>query len=344
MKKKILTTLKLLLFFGIGVFFIWLSVIKLGPEDKKQILKSFSEANYWWLLLCLFLGLISHVIRTLRWEMLIHTVGYKPRFKNTFLSLMIGYFANLAIPRLGEITRCTMLSKYEKIPFEKSFGTVIAERGLDLLTFVVLFFLNLLIQYKAISGFVYEKIYYPLSIKFQFIGKGYFLYSSIAICILLVLFIIIFHSKLKKYKLYNKIIKVFKGFWDGIKSLALVKKPFVFIFYTLLIWILYFTMTYVCFYCLPSTSYPAFNAVLSVFIMATIAIMVSPGGIGAYPAFVEATLILYGIPTFLSPNPIGLSLGWLIWGTQTLIIILAGVVSLILLPILNNKNDKSGNN
>ncbi|HPB26501.1 MAG TPA: lysylphosphatidylglycerol synthase transmembrane domain-containing protein, partial [Bacteroidales bacterium] len=140
MKKKIFSVLKILLFFGIGIFFIWLSVIKLGPEDKKQIFKSFSEANYWWLVLCFVLGLISHVLRTLRWEMLIDTVGYKPSFKNTFLSLMIGYFANLAIPRLGEITRCTMLAKYEKVPFQKSFGTVIAERGLDVVTFVVLFF------------------------------------------------------------------------------------------------------------------------------------------------------------------------------------------------------------
>ena len=332
------------MFLGIGVFFIWLSVIKLGPEDKKQILKSFSEANYWWLLLCLVIGLVSHVIRTLRWEMLLHTVGYKPKFKNTFLSLMIGYFANLAVPRLGEITRCSMLLKYEKIPFEKSFGTVIAERGLDVLTFVFLFFINLLIQYKAISGYVYEKIYYPLSEKFQFIGKGYFLYSFVALCVLFILFIIIFHSKLKKYKLYNKIINIIKGFWDGIKSLALVKKPFTFILYTVLIWIVYFMMTYVCFYSLPVTSYPAISAVASVFVIGTIAIMVSPGGIGAYPAFVATTLTLYGIPNFISPNPVGLSLGWLIWGAQTVIIIIAGIISLILLPVLNNKNDNPGNN
>jgi len=344
LKKHFFTALKLLIFIGIGVFFIWLSVIKLGPEDKKQILNSFSEANYWWLLLCMFLGLISHIIRTLRWEMLIHTVGYKPRFKNTFLSLMIGYFANLAIPRLGEITRCSMLTKYEKIPFEKSFGTVIAERGLDLLTFVVLFFLNLLIQYKAISGYVYEKIYHPLSEKFQFIGKGYFLYGAIAICILFILFIIIFHSKLTRYKFYNKIINVLKGFWGGIKSLVKVEKPVLFIVYTLAMWVVYFMMTYVCFYCLPVTSSPAVNAVLTVFTMGTIAIMISPGGIGAYPAFIAATLTLYGIPNFVSPNPIGLSLGWLIWGTQTITIILAGIISLILLPLINNNNDKPGNN
>ncbi|HNX06963.1 MAG TPA: lysylphosphatidylglycerol synthase transmembrane domain-containing protein [Bacteroidales bacterium] len=344
MKKKIFSILKILLFFGIGIFFIWLSVIKLGPEDKKQIFKSFSEANYWWLVLCFVLGLISHVLRTLRWAMLIDTVGYKPKFKNTFLSLMIGYFANLAIPRLGEITRCTMLAKYEKVPFQKSFGTVIAERGLDVVTFVVLFFINLLIQYKAIAGFVYDKIYFPLSEKFQFIGKGYFLYGAITLSVIFVLSLIVFNSRLMKFKLYSKIVNVIKGFWDGLKSLALVKKPFTFILYTLLIWVAYFTMTYVCFFSLASTSHTPIGAVASVFVMGTIAVMVSPGGIGAYPAFIEATLTLYGIPVFTSPNPVGLSLGWLIWGAQTVIIILAGVVSLILLPVLNNKNETPGKN
>jgi len=343
LKKHILTALKLAIFLGIGIFFIWLSVIKLGAEDKKQIFKSFSEANYWWLLLCLLLGLLSHVIRTLRWEMLLHTVNFSPRFKNTFLSLIIGYFANLAIPRLGEITRCSMLYKYEKIPFEKSFGTVIAERGLDLLTFVILFFVNLFIQYKAISGYVYERVYYPLSEKFQFIGKGYFLYGVIALAVLFILFIIIFHSKLSKFKIYSKIIKILKGFWDGIKSLALVKKPLLFIFYTVFIWVVYFIMTYVCFFSLAATSNTPVSAALTVFTMGTIAIMISPGGIGAYPAFIATTLTLYGIPNFISPNPIGLSLGWLIWGAQTLTIILAGVISLILLPLINNRNDKPGN-
>jgi len=344
LKKYFFTALKLIIFLGIGVFFIWLSVLKLGEEDKRQIFKSFSEANYWWLVLCLFLGLISHIIRSLRWEMLLNTVGYSPRFINTFLSLMIGYFANLAVPRLGEISRCSMLYKYEKISFEKSFGTVVAERGLDMVTFVVLFFINLLIQYKAIAGFVYDKIYFPLSEKFGFIGKGYFLYGAIALVVIFILFIFIFHSKLSKYKIYNRIVKIVKGFWDGLKSLAKVEKPILFIFYTVLMWVVYFTMTYICFYSLTVTSNPAITAVLSVFVMGTIAIMISPGGIGAYPAFVAATLTLYGIPTFITPNTIGLSLGWLIWGAQTGIIILAGIISLIILPLINNSHEKLRNN
>lgn len=338
MKKNLITALKLLIFLAIGFFFVWLFIKDLTPEQKKQILDSFSIANYWWLFLSFFIGLLSHVFRTLRWEMLLHTIGYNPRFKNTFLSLMIGYFANLAIPRLGEVSRCTILTKYEKIPFEKSFGTVIAERAFDILTFFVLFFVNLLIQYDKISGYVYDKVYEPLADKFAFIGKGYILYGFITAIVLGIILIFIFHKRLLKFNFYQKIIKILKGFWDGLRSLGKVKNPLKFLIYTVLIWTMYYLMSYVCFFSLVNTSNPGLDAVLSVLVMGTIGIMVVQGGIGIYPVIVAETLTLYGIT-----NIVGFALGWLIWGAQTFIIILAGVVSLILLPVLNNKaNDTIG--
>lgn len=339
MKKNFFTALKLLLFLAIGFFFIWIFLKNLTSSQKSQILDSFSLANYWWLLLSFVFGLFSHIIRTLRWEMLLQTINYKPRLKNTFLSLMIGYFANLAIPRLGEVSRCSILTKYEKIPFEKSFGTVIAERALDLLTFLILFFVNLFIQYNKISGYVFEKVYQPLSEKFAFIGKGYFLYCCISFVITGILLLIIFHKKFLQYKLYQKVILVLKGFWDGLRSLGKIRKPFRFIVYTFLIWFGYYMMAYVCFFSLAETSNAGLDAVLSVMVMGTIGIMVIQGGIGIYPVIVAETLTLYGIS-----NIVGFALGWLMWGAQTFIIILAGIVSLILLPILNRQtNDKVGN-
>jgi len=339
LKKNFFTAIKLIFFLLIGFFFVWLFLKDLTHEQKKQILDSFSIANYWWLILSFFIALLSHIFRTLRWEMLIHTIGYKPRFKNTFLSLMIGYFANLAIPRLGEVSRCTVLAKYEKIPFEKSFGTVIAERAFDLLTFLVLFFVNLLIQYNKISGYVHEKIYVPLSAKFEFIGKGYLLYTTIALLILAALFLIFFHKKLLKFKFYKKIIEILNGFWDGLKSLAKIKSPVKFLILTVAIWLMYYLMSYVCFFSFVETSNPGLDAVLSVLVMGTIGIMVIQGGIGIYPVIIAETLTLYGITSL-----IGFTLGWLIWGAQTFIIILAGVVSLILLPVLNRQPyDTSGN-
>ena len=333
MKKKFFTALRLLLFLTIGFLFIWIFLKDLTSAQKKQILESFSLANYWWLILSFFIGFLSHIFRTLRWEMLLHTINYKPQFKNTFLSLMIGYFANLAIPRLGEVTRCSILTKYEKIPFEKSFGTVVAERAFDILTFLILFFVNLLLQYNKISGYVHQHIFHPLSEKFTFIGKGYILYFSVVIIIIVSLFLIVFIKKLKKLKFFQKVIQVIRGFWDGLKSLSKVKNPLLFLLYTILIWLMYYLMSYVCFFSLVETSNPGLDAVFSVLIMGTIGIMVVQGGIGIYPVIVAETLTLYGITSI-----VGFALGWLIWGAQTFILLLAGIISLILLPLLNRNN------
>ncbi len=337
MKKNIFTALKLILFISIGFLFVWLFFKDLDASQIDQIKDSFSKANYWWLILSFFIGLLSHVLRTFRWKMLLETINYNPSFKNTFLSLMIGYFANLAIPRLGEVSRCTVLAKYEKIPFEKSFGTVIGERAFDIFIFLILFFVNLMVQYKRISGYVHKMVYEPLSMKFAFIGKGYVLYGLIILTILTILLIIIFHKRLIKFRLYQSLIKIIRGFWDGLKSLTKVKKPLAFISYTVLIWLMYYLMTYVCFYCFDYTSNPGLLAVLSVFIMGTVAIMIVQGGVGIYPVLVAGTLTLYGITDWNDKNLIGFALGCLMWGSQTFIIILAGIVSLILLPILNPK-------
>lgn len=332
MRKNFFTALKIVIFLAIGIFFIWIFLKDLTPEQKKEIWKVFFIADYWWIILSFIIALLSHVFRTLRWEMLLNTIDYRPKFKNTFLSLMIGYFANLAIPRLGEISRCGILNKYEKIPFEKSFGTVIAERAFDILTFLILFFINLAIQYNTLSGYVYQKIYVPLSQKFEFIGKGYVLITLIVLTVIAILFLFFFHKKLLKFKFYNRLVGLLKGFWIGLKSLAKIKNPVKFLIYTVLIWVMYYLMSYVCFFSLTETYNPGFNSVLSVLVMGTIGIMVVQGGIGIYPVIIAETLTIYGITSIT-----GFALGWLIWGAQTFIIIFAGIVSLVLLPVLNSK-------
>jgi uncharacterized membrane protein YbhN (UPF0104 family) len=202
-----------------------------------------------------------------------------------------------------------------------------------------------MIQYKRISGYIHEMVYKPLSAKFSFIGKGFVFYSIIIIALIGTAFLIIYHKRLLKFKFYRKIIEILGGFWDGLKSLAKVKKPLLFIVYTISIWLMYFLMTYVCFYCFNYTSNPGLLSVLSVFIMGTIAIMIVQGGVGIYPVLVAGTLTLYGITDWTEKNLIGFALGCLMWASQTFIIILAGIVSLILLPVLNRQPyDASGDN
>jgi uncharacterized protein (TIRG00374 family) len=338
LKKKFISFLKLLFFLGLGALCIWIFVKDLTASELSDISVSFKSANYWWLVLTLVLALCSHILRTLRWRMLIRPMGYKPGFFNVFMSLMIGYFANLALPRLGEITRCTVLARYEKVPFQKGLGTVVAERAFDVICFLLLFFINLFIQYDQIRYYVNEHIYMPLAGKFSILGKGYFLYGGIALVVVCILLIWLFRKRLKRYKVYQKIAAVIKGFFDGLRSLLRIRQPLLFMAYTLLMWFLYFLMTYICFFSITEMSGLGMAAGFSVLVFGTIGIMIVQGGVGIYPAIVAETLALYG-----AVSTRAYALGWLIWCAQTGALVLGGIVSLILLPVLNkNKNGKNG--
>lgn len=337
LKKTFLSTIKILFFLCIGVLCIWLFIKDLTTSEKNEIIESFRDANYFWVILALFIGLISHIIRTLRWQMLLSPMGYKSGFTNTFLALMIGYFANLAVPRLGEVSRCGFLARYEKIPFQKSFGTVVAERAFDLITFIVLFFINLLVQYNRLKDYLYETIFSSISDKFSSGAVSYFLYAFLGVITLLIILYFIFRQHLAKYKFFQKIIKVLREFIEGLKSLTKVKSIPLFLLYTVLIWIMYFLMTYLCFFSIDGVSGLGPMAGFSVLVLGTIGIIVVQGGIGVFPLIVSGTLSSYGIS-----ETIAYATGWIIWTSQTVIIIIAGIISLILLPIINkNKNGHS---
>ncbi len=336
MSTKLKNALRFTLFLGIGIFFIWLFLHKLTPEQKQEIILSMGNANYWWIGFAIPLGILSHYIRAIRWKMLIEPLGYKPRNVNMFFATFIGYFANLALPRLGEVSRCTVLTRYENVPFNKGFGTVITERALDLIIFVALFFLNLALQYEHLKGYIEEKVYKPLeqklNLNLDLSGSLLFLLlGGLVICILLYF---IFRKKLQSLAIYQKFSKLILGFFEGIKSLLKVRKPWLFIFYSLAIWFLYLLMAYVVFFSMAESSHLGIDAGLAVLVFGSIGIMLVQGGIGIYPAIVAETLVLYGVASTK-----GYALGWLIWSSQTLTIVLVGILSLILLPIVN----KSGN-
>ncbi len=169
MKKKLVSFIKLVLALGLGVVIIYLSLKDLSPQAKEDILKSFKLANYWWVLLSILLGILSHIVRAARWKILLQPMGYIPSLKNSFLAVMIGYFANLGIPRSGEVARCSVLYKEENIPVDKSFGTVIIERSIDMLLFFSLFFVTFLIEYARLNEYVQTHIYPAINEKFAFI-------------------------------------------------------------------------------------------------------------------------------------------------------------------------------
>lgn len=339
MNKLLLNAIKITFFLGLGIFFIWLFMHNLSPEEKKDIFASFKGANYWYLLVSVFIGILSHISRTIRWMLLLSPMDYKPRFKNTFLAVMIGYFANLALPRLGEVTRCGILARYEKIPLQKSFGTVVTERGLDFIILILLFVVNLIIHFDKLNLFLSSKIYQKALLRYNQIENPGMIYWVSGICILIIIMILYsFRKKISHTKTYQKIKEILLGFVEGLKSLLRIKNPFLFIFHSLFIWLCYLLMAQIVFYSLPETSNLGLDVGLAVLVFGSIGIIIIQGGIGIYPWIVAEILVLFYVPSTK-----GYAMGWLIWTGQTLMIISAGVLSMILLPIINNtkKHGKS---
>ncbi len=334
MNPKLKNVIRFTIFLGIGIFFIWIFLRNLTPDQKKEIFNSMGNANYWWIALAIPLGILSHYVRAMRWKMLIETMGYKPGNTNMFFAVITGYFANLALPRLGEVSRCSILTKYENVPFNKSFGTVITERALDFIIFVFLFFLNLALQAERLSGYINEKIYKPLQAKFHITYNlsGTLTILVVAFAVVGILIFLIFRKQILANKMYLKIKEIVLGFVEGMKSLIKVRNPWLFGFYTFSIWALYLLMAYIVFFSIPASSGVGLDAGLAVLVFGSVGFMVVQGGIGIYPAIVAETLVLYGVASAQ-----GYALGWLIWTSQNLTIVLVGIISLVLLPLLNNR-------
>ncbi len=336
-RKALFSAFKVSFFLALGLFFIWIFTKDLTREQFDEIFHSFASASYGWIALSILIALGSHVLRTLRWQMLLKPLGYAPGFWNVFMSLMIGYFANLALPRLGEVSRCGFLAQYENVPFQKSFGTVVAERAVDILTFFLLFVLNLVLQYSLLHQYVEEKIITPLSEKWAFIGSGYIMWMLLgAVVVMVMIVLIVFRRKLENMRWFRFIKGVFIGFWQGLKSVFQLQHTALFLLYSVGIWVMYFLMTWVCFFSMEEFSSMGMMAGFSVLVMGTIGIMVVQGGIGIYPVIVAETLVLYGAVATKA-----YALGWLLWTAQTLAIIVAGLLSIVILPLYNKQ--KNGN-
>ena len=329
MKKQLLTYLKFGLFLAFGGLLLYLAV---RGQDIDKIKEAFRQANYSWVALSMLLGVISHISRTIRWNMLIRPLGYKPKFYNTFFAVMIGYFANIAFPRLGEVSKCGILNKYEKIPVNKLLGTMIVERSMDLLSLIAVFVFLIIFQFGKLSSFLDEYIFSPLYSKVT--GNWLFLVAFVLGLLLLLLLVIIFFNRIKRFPFYIKVSELIIGMWQGIKSVRDIQNKGAFIFHSIFIWVMYFAMTYVVFFALDGTAELGFWAALAVFVMGSIGMVApAPGGLGPYHFMASETLILYGVV-----GEVAVAFAFIIHTAQTVMIIIAGFLSLILLPALNSKS------
>jgi uncharacterized protein (TIRG00374 family) len=332
LKKYFKSIIKFILFTALGILLIYLSIKNLSAAQRMEIFVSFRQANYFWIFLAILCGALSHFIRAVRWRRLLAPMGYSPKTKDMFLATLIGYFANYAIPRLGEISRCSVLYKTDKIPLNKSRGTGVTERVFDLLIFVIIFFVTVFLEKERIGSYLDTNIYPQFNEKLGFLGNQYFIFFVIAFFVLLIGLYLIFRKKIKKTKFFISVKNLFDGFLLGIRSLFKIKKAWLFILESVSIWVLYFFMTYLCFFSMQETSSLSANAGLATLVIGSFGIMVTPGGLGLYPILAQETLKLYGIGKIT-----GLAMGWIIWTSQTVMILAFGSVALIIISLHTKK-------
>lgn len=333
MKKKLLNLLKVLVFLSLGLFLVWFAVRGVTAEQRVQIREAFGNANYSWVILSLVISLISHISRAMRWKMMLQTLGHEPKLSNTFFAVMIGYMANYApIPRLGEASRCGILTRYEKIPFTESFGTVVAERLIDVLCLLIVFFITFLVQFKKINDLAHQYVLDPIAKKFVFIGTHPLLSLLLIIAAAAGLFLFFRLRKKNEGGIIEKIIRFLSGFFAGLKTIQHIRKPWLFIGHTIIIWGVYYVTLHLCFYALAETSKLGVSEGLTVFALGTLGVVFTPGGIGAYQVIVKNVLLLFAIS-----ESIAIAFPWIVWTSSFLLILFVGLLSLILLPILNKE-------
>lgn len=322
---KLISAAKYILLLGIAVLLL---VFAFRGINVNKVFSEMLKANMLWVLLSALMSVIALISRAYRWNLLIEPLGYSPSLKKTTYALMIGYFANLALPRLGEISRCGALSKSESIPFNKLLGTVIVERVIDVISLIICLLIAASIEYKRLGDFFNENIINPISGKFEQILKSPFSIAIVIIILAGLLFTIIyFLRKAKQKESESKVVKLIRGLFDGVRSIANLKRPWLFIFHSFFIWLLYYFSVYIALFAFPFTDDLGPRAALFLLVAGGIA-MSAPvqGGIGAYHLLVSQGLVLYGLS-----QEHGLTFATLIHGLQLLIIVVLGIASMLLL-------------
>lgn len=327
--KSILSFLKIAIPLAFGVFLIWYVFKDLTESEKLELYDAFERANYFWIFLSMFIGLLSHASRAIRWKYSIEPLGKTPGFWNSFFTVMIGYAANYALPRLGEVTRPGLLAKYEGLPFNKLFGTIVAERVADLIILAVIMASIVFMEFDLLSTKLLEL---ANSGSDKFSPEKLIVLGVVAVLGLAVFLFLLLGKSQNKFLV--KIRELLRGVLEGVQSIWKMEKKGYFLFHTLFIWVMYIGMFYVCFFSLEETSSIPVGGVLAAFVMGSLGIVFVQGGLGVFPILIMETLMLYGIS-----KTSALALGWILWTSQTVMLIFFGVLSIVLLRFVNRNKE-----
>ncbi len=307
---------------ALGVFLIWYIYQSFTPQQLEETKKYFAEANYGFVLLSVAFSLLSHISRSYRWNFMLEPLGYKTKLANNFMAVSVAYLMNVFIPKSGEVSRGIILDKYEGIPFQKGFGTIISERVVDLIFLLFFTILALTIKFDALYDYVVESI--PPSILYLFV------FGIVLLSVSIPLYIKFSKSNINK-KLKNFVI----GLKEGVFSILRMSKKGAFLFHTFVIWGLYLLSFYTALHALPETANIPFGTIIITFVVGSFTFAFTNSGFGTYPAAVAGILTIFGVA-----KTVGIAFGWIVWISNMGSIVFFGVLSLVLLPIYNRKRLK----
>lgn len=327
MKNSILQTIKFLAFLAVGILLLWFAFRNV---NFSKLLEDLKEANYSWLLLSVLFASLAFVSRARRWVLLINPLGFKPSFWNSFHSMMTGYLANIALPRIGEITRCVALGKKEKIPVDQLIGTVVIERTIDFLSLIIIMIILIFTSGDSIGSFLKESILIPIQDKMiKIFGNTMILWLILFFAGIAFLFLIYrFRKSLRKFRFFSKLFDLSRGIINGFKSITNLERKWEFIFHSVFIWVCYIFMTWVVVFSLKSTSQLKFTDGVFLLVIGGLA-MSAPvqSGLGAFHYIVSrGLLIVKGIPL-----EDGLVYALLTHETELIYMAILGTISFVIL-------------
>ncbi len=320
LKKQIGKWLSVLVPLLIGIGIIYYQFTTLTSDEIAKIKVSFQKANYYYILLSLVIACVGYWSRAYRWKFALNHLGYHTNFSNNFFTVCVSYLVNLTVPRSGEISRAALIKKYENVPFDKAFGTIVAERIVDLAIFLLFVFIGFVSQFDQIYKFLLSQ---HVSL------KSLIVFGIVGVALFIIFVLIWVYAQ---WGIILKLKQKLSGLIEGITTIYKMKDKWKYIFHSFFIWFSYLLMFYVAIFALPETSEISFDVVIMGFIFGSLAVGFSNGGLGAYPFSIALIFSLYGIT-----KDVGTAFGWLVWTSQTVLAIVLGLLSYLLLPILNRK-------
>ncbi len=322
MSKSLINFLKILISVGLAGGLLYLVFKNI---EWAEFWERANSVDYTWVIISILLSIVAYLARAYRWNILLEPLGYKLKTSRTTLAVLIGYLANLALPRLGEITRCGVLNRNDKVAVPSALGSVVTERLVDFITLLVLILISLAIESDRLITFLksaFDDINIPTYVFWIILLVGVF---GVFMLILIIR---------KKDQLKGKLANLLREFISGFLSLRQIRRPLEFVVSTIILWTVYYLMSYIIIFSLPETAHLGFGAGLMLLITGGIALSIPvQSGFGTYHGMIAAMLVLYAID-----ETTGVFLATLLHTSQIVAVAIFGTIALFISFLIRRKD------